>query len=119
MKRGDLYWADLEPRSGSEQRGRRPVIILSHDGFNEAPNWRSIIIVPCTTSKAQKRRGPTVVLLPEGAGGLKEEGAAVCHQITTLDRSKLTQRLGALPEGVLRDVEAGILAAIDLDPGEP
>lgn len=30
--------ADLEPRSGSEQRGRRPVIILSHDGFNKTPN---------------------------------------------------------------------------------
>ncbi len=119
MKRGDVYWAELEPRSGSEQRGRRPVIVLSHDGFNETPNWSSIIVVPCTTSKAQKRRGPTVVLLPPGTGGLKEDGAAVCHQITTLDRSKLIQRIGTLPETVLRAVEAGILAAIDLDPERP
>jgi mRNA interferase MazF len=116
VKRGDVFWAELEPRSGSEQRGRRPVIVLSHDGFNEAPNWSSIIVVPCTTSKAQKRRGPTVVLLPKGTGGLKEDGVAVCHQITTLDRSKLTQRIGTLLEAVLRDVEAGILAAIDVDP---
>jgi mRNA-degrading endonuclease toxin of MazEF toxin-antitoxin module len=34
MKRGEVYWADLVPRSGSEQTGRRPVILVSHDGFN-------------------------------------------------------------------------------------
>jgi mRNA interferase MazF len=115
LKRGDLYWAQLEPRSGSEQRGRRPVIILSHDGFNETPSWKSIIVVPCTTSETQRRRGPTVVILPQGTGGLKEDCVAICHQITTLDRSKLTQRLGSLPEAALREVEAGIRAAIDLD----
>jgi mRNA-degrading endonuclease toxin of MazEF toxin-antitoxin module len=36
MKRGGVYWADLVPRSGSEQTGRRPVIVVSHDGFNQA-----------------------------------------------------------------------------------
>ena len=115
MKRGDLYWAELEPRSGSEQRGRRPVIILSHNGFNETPHWKSIIVVPCTTSEAQRRRGPTVIFLPQGTGGLKESCSAVCHQITTLDRSKLTQRIGSLPQPALQEVEAGIRSAIDLD----
>lgn len=115
LRRGDIYWANVEPRSGSEQRGRRPVLILSHDGFNEALNWNSIIVVPCTTSDAQKRRGPTVVFLSRGTGGLKEDCVAVCHQITTLDRSKLTQKIGTLPVAALRDVETAIRAAIDLD----
>lgn len=115
MKRGDLYWAALQPRSGSEQQGRRPVIVLSHDGFNESPTWRSIIVIPCTTSAAQGRRGPTVVSLARGSGGLREECAAVCHQITTLDRSKLTQKIGSLPSADLQAVEAGIRAALDLE----
>lgn len=115
MKRGDVYWANLQPRSGSEQRGRRPVIILSHDGFNETSSWKSLIVIPCTTSATQRRRGPTVVLLPKGTGGLKEEGVAICHQITTLDRAKLTERIGSLPELALRAVEEGIRAALDLD----
>ena len=34
MIRGEVYWADLKPRSGSEQSGRRPVLIISNDGFN-------------------------------------------------------------------------------------
>ena len=37
MARGEVYWADLVPRSGSEQTGRRPVILVSHDGFNQTP----------------------------------------------------------------------------------
>lgn len=114
MKRGDVFWAELRPRSGSEQQGRRPVIILSHDGFNQVPSWRSVIVIPCTTSHRQSRRGPTVVFLAEGTGGLREDCVAACHQITTLDRSKLGQRLGSLPEDSLRAVEEGVRAAIDL-----
>ena len=34
MNRGEVYWADLVPRSGSEQQGRRPVVVISHDAFN-------------------------------------------------------------------------------------
>jgi mRNA interferase MazF len=90
-------------------------VILSHDGFNETPQWRSIIVVPCSTSKSQQGRGPTVVLLTKGTGGLPADCAAVCHQITTLDRSKLTQRLGSLPPEEMRALEAGIRSAIDLD----
>lgn len=115
MRRGDLYWAELRPRSGSEQQGRRPVIIVSHNGFNETPGWSSIIVIPCSTSQSQKRRGPTVVLLSQGTGGLPANCFALCHQITTLDRSKLTQPIGALPERDLLAVEDRIRAAIDLD----
>lgn len=50
MERGDVYWAELRPRSGSEQQGHRPVIIVSHNAFNQSQNWRSIIVVPLSTS---------------------------------------------------------------------
>lgn len=115
MKRGDLYWADLIPRSGSEQTGRRPVIIVSHDGFNQTPGWRSIIVVPISTSATQAMRGPTAIHLPQGAGGLKKESIALCHQVTTLDRSKLADRIGALPQDLLNEIGAGIKAAMDLE----
>ncbi len=114
MKRGDVFWAELVPRSGSEQKGRRPVIILSHDGFNKTPGWRSVIVVPVSTSAGQAMRGPTAVSLPKGAAGLKKDSVALCHQITTLDRAKLTQRLGNLSSDLLNQVEEGIKAAIDL-----
>jgi len=115
MRRGEVHWADLVPRSGSEQTGRRPVIVVSHDGFNEIVGWRSIIVVPISTSALQGRRGPTVIEIPAGAGGLSKTSFAVCHQVTTLDRAKLTKRVGALPGGVLEEVELGLKAAMDLD----
>ena len=115
MKRGDVYWADLVPRSGSEQTGRRPVVLVSHDGFNQTPAWRSIIVVPISTSASQAKRGFTVVEIPGGAAGLPKTSIAVCHQVTTLDRAKLTKRIGALPPALLGEVEVGLKAAMDLD----
>jgi mRNA interferase MazF len=114
VKRGEVYVADLTPRSGSEQQGRRPVNVLSHDAFNQATNWRSIIVVPVSTSPTQSGRGVTAVALPLGAGGLKQVSVALCHQITTLDRAKLSQRIGELTPVQLRQVETGIKAALDL-----
>jgi mRNA interferase MazF len=114
VKRGEVHWADIMPRSGSEQGGRRPVIIVSHDAFNEVPAWRSVIVVPISTSAAQKKRGPTAVYLPKGAGGLKKDSVALCHQITTLDRGKITEQIGTLTLDALKEVERGIKAAVDL-----
>ena len=114
MKRGDVYWADLAPRSGSAQKGRRPVIVVSHDGFNQTETWRSVIVIPMSTSLAQAGRGPTAVAIRAGAGGLRKASVALCHQVTTLDRAKLVERVGALPSDVLGDVGRGLLIALDL-----
>jgi mRNA interferase MazF len=115
MKRGEVYWADLVPRSGSEQTGRRPVILVSHDGFNQTPAWKSIIVVPISTSASHGKRGPTVVELPGGSVGLPKASFAVCHQVTTLDRAELTRRVGTLPPEFLQEVEGALKAAMDLD----
>jgi mRNA interferase MazF len=112
MKRGDIFWATLAPRSGSEQTGRRPVIILSHDAFNQTTGWRSIIVIPLSTSPSQARRGPTVVFLPAGTAALSNDCHAICHQITTLDRAKLMERIGALPADIITTVEKALLAAV-------
>jgi mRNA interferase MazF len=114
MRRGDIVWADLRPRSGSEQKGRRPVIVVSHDGFNRTPAWRSVIIVPLSTSPGQAARGPTAVHLARGIGGLPADSLALCHQVTTLDRSKLVEPIGRLPSADLARVAEGLKAALDL-----
>lgn len=114
MKRGEVYWADLAPRSGSEQQGRRPVIVISHDAFNQTQGWRSIIVVPLSTSIAQAGRGPSAVPLRRGVAGLTRESVALCHQVTTLDRAKLTQRIGELSPTELSEIENGLKAAMDL-----
>jgi len=91
------------------------VIVISHDAFNQAPGWRSVIVVPMSTSASQGRRGPTVIEIPAGSAGLSKKGFAVCHQVTTLDRAKLTKKVGLVPSEYLQKVEEGLKAAIDLD----
>jgi mRNA interferase MazF len=90
------------------------VVVVYHDGFNQTPGWRSVIVVPLSTSASQRRRGPTAVPIPSGSGGLTRDGVALCHQVTTLDRAKLVRRTGTLPLPVLGDVEAGLRVALDL-----
>lgn len=89
MVRGEIYFADLSPRSGSEQRGRRPCIVVSRDAFSKNPGWASLTVVPLTTSARWLASSPTAVQFEAGECGLSKRCAAMAHQITTLDRSKL------------------------------
>jgi len=114
LKRGEIYWADLAPRTGSEQKGRRPVIVCSHDGFNLTPGWKPIIVVPLSTSGAQAARGPTVVEIPAETTGLRPASTAVCHQVTALDRANLKRRIGVVPPDRMLALEEALKAAMDL-----
>ncbi len=114
MKRGEIYWANLAPRSGSEQQGTRLVIIVSHDGFNQSPDWKSIIVVPLSTSAFQAGRGPTMVRMSAGESGLPKVSVALCHHVTTLDCSKLTSKIGELSESLLADVGEAVKIAQEL-----
>jgi len=114
VKRGEIHWVDLKPRSGSEQKGKRPCLIISNDGFNLTPNWRSIIVIPLSTAKVQSRRGPTAIFLPKGSGNLTRPSIALCHRITTIDRAKLQERIGSLKDHQMAAIERGIRAALDI-----
>lgn len=115
LRRGDVLLVELAPRSGSEQQGIRPALLVSHDVFNSVVQWRSLIVIPLSTSEAQARRGPTSVPLKQGLGGLSRDSVALCHQITTIDRQKVIKRLGRLPRAILIHVANGIKAALDLE----
>lgn len=76
-----------------------------------------MIVVPVSTSGKQAARGPTAVPLVKGTGGLRKDSVALCHQVTTLDRAKLTQRIGSLNSDEMTRLEEGIKAALDLSEG--
>ncbi len=114
MKRGDVFLARLEPRSGSEQRGQRPIVLVSDDLMNQEPRWSSLIVLPVTTSSRQAQRGPTVVPLAMGEGGLNKKSVVLCHQITTLDRSKLLKPLGHLNLDTLELIARGLKLSLGL-----
>ena len=105
VKRGDVFWADLAPRSGSEQSGRRPVVVVSNDGFNPrggvaVGHRRSTLHVSdAAAPRSDRDRGP------EGRGRLAAGSVALCHQVTTLDRAKLVTHVGELPTAIRERVD--------------
>ena len=115
MRRGEIYRADLNPRTGSEQSGRRPVVVVSRDALNQVPTWRSVNVVPLSTSGRQARRGLTTIVLQRGTAGLVEDSVALCHQVTTLDRGKLSMLIGVLPAKELEQLDLALKIALSLD----
>lgn len=107
---------NLHPRTGSEQRGHRPAVIVSHDVFNVHPRWNSLIVVPMSTSQRQLRNQGSSVRIEAGESGLRRTSVALCHQVTTIDRSKVGQPVGMLSLAALQRVEDGLRAALDLLP---
>ena len=112
--KNDLF-IKLEPRSGSEQQGTRPCIIISSDAFNKVTQWKSLTVVPITSSKRWLKKSHTTVVLASGEANLPKESAALAHQITTIDRSKLVgQVVGKLSESKLKELEKAILNYLEL-----
>lgn len=111
MRRGEIYFIQLAPRSGSEQRGFRPGIVVSRDAFSDDPRWRSITVVPLTSSQRWMRPSLTTVRFGEGECNLPKACAALAHQVTTVDKAKLVAPpIGRLSPGRLAEIEAALRA---------
>jgi len=99
--RGEIRWADLNPVRGREQAGQRPVLILSHDIFNERSGT---VIAVALTSQPQKAGFPLTLELR--AAGLPKRSWVKISQIRTLSVERIGKRLGsATPEEVDQVVE--------------
>lgn len=111
IKCGELYWVNLNPSKGSEQAGRRPVLILQNDIGNElAP---TTIVAPLTT-KSFSKEYPTNVNLPKGTAGLKTDSTVLLSQIRTIDKSRLEEKMGSLKTPDMDKVERSIKISLGL-----
>jgi len=99
--RGDIRWADLDPTRGKEQAGSRPVLIISHDVFNE----RSGTVIAVALTSKQPRAGFPLTL-ESNASGLPKRSWVKISQVRTLATERLGHSIGrAPPEEVARVVE--------------
>jgi len=95
VNRGDVYWAFLDPVLGTEQKGRRPVVVVSPIELNA--NLDRVIVAPMTT---QKRGYPTFI--PVTLGG--KTAYVMLDQIRTLDRKRLKKQIGSLTQHELDEI---------------
>ncbi len=101
MKRGEIYMVSLDPTMGHEQRGHRPVLVVSPASFNEAT--RLPVILPITSGGAFARR----IMFAVPLAGTKTAGVVRCDQPRVLDiRARNGRKIETLPQQILDDVLA-------------
>jgi len=104
--RGEIWMLNWNPGRGSEQRGHRPGVIVQCDEGNSAPGARTTILVPLTT---QGRPFTFYVPIPsDEATGLPQASWANCTQVFTVDKERLSRRLGRVPEPLLEAVAQAV-----------
>lgn len=112
MRRGELWWADLGLPRGSAPALRRPVLIVSADPYNRS-DLRTVTVVVVTTN-ATLAAVPGNVMLPADLSGLNADSVVNVTQIATIDRSALDERVGALPDWLSSQIDAGLTRALAL-----
>jgi mRNA interferase MazF len=112
MKRGEVY-ARLDPVEGSEQRGSRPVVVVSRDVINEFSPVVSA--APCTTYREGRRIYPSQVLVMAPEGGLNANSVILGEQVRGLDKKRLLRRRGELTPATMTRLNEALRIAFDLD----
>ena len=105
--RGEIRWADLNPVRGHEQAGQRPVLILSHDVFNERSGT---VIAVALTSQAPRAGYPLTLELTTPR--LPKRSWVKISQIRTLSAERIGKRLGRASEEELARVLDGLLELV-------
>lgn len=115
VRRWDTYWADLEPGAGREQKGaRRPVIVISNDGFNA--KFEMVTVVSLTKLEGKQRTVyPFEAVLPKGTITPDHASIVLIHQIRAISKLRLLEPIGSISdEGQREEIELRILEHLEI-----
>lgn len=109
-RRGDIYYADLNPVCGSEQGCKRPVVVIQNDmGNTHAPT----LIVATITTKADKRKFLTHYLVKENAA-FAEPSTIMLEQLRTIDKNRVLGYLGKISPKEMLNVDKALMLSLAL-----
>ena len=111
-RRGDIYYADLNPVCGSEQGGLRPVVVIQNNiGNKHAP---TLIVAMVTTKTTKKASLPTHYLIRNN-DALAEPSIVVLEQIRTIDKKRIKSYLGKTTKRELLGIDKALLRSLSLN----
>ena len=111
IKKGDLYFADLSPVTGSEQGGIRPVLVVQNDVGNR---YSPTIIVAAITSRKNKADLPTHVEIEAGGNGLSKNSTVLMEQLRTIDKTRLKERIGTIDRNRLPEINGALSVSLGI-----
>ena len=109
IRRGDLFYADLNPVVGSEQGGIRPVLVIQNDVGN---HFSPTVVAAAITRKA-KNSLPTHILL-ENVPGLAPTSLLLLEQLRTIDRKRLRGYIGRISKEKMLEIDAALAISIGI-----
>src|SRR5688572_27397690 len=113
MRRGEIYYVDLDPVIGREQRGHRPVLVASIDRINRLP--LVVTVVPGTDASNVRRRYESDVFIPAAESGLPMDTVFLCFQARALDHGRFpAQRAGELPAARMIHIDSALRYVLGL-----
>jgi mRNA interferase MazF len=111
IKRGEIYFAQLNPVVGSEQGGMRPVLIVQNDVGNQ---YSPTTIILAITGRINKAKMPTHVEIKAAQYGLGRDSVILGEQLRTIDKMRLKQRVASLDEETMHKVDQALLVSLGL-----
>ncbi len=109
--RGEVYYADLDPVTGHEQGGIRPVLVIQNDTGNyHSP---TIIVIAVTRRTFKKPKQPTHVVLDDAQG--LAPSLFMSEVVRTIDKRRVQSYVGRLTKEQMRRVNAALLVSVGLD----
>lgn len=112
MKRGQIWWAELDEPAGSGPGYRRPVVIVQADEFNKSRIQTIMAVV--LTSNLRLADAPGNVLLPAKKSGLTRRSVANVSQVITLDKAFLSEQAGHLDRTLMAQINEGLRLSLAL-----
>lgn len=112
VNKGEIWWAALDDPTGSEPGGRRPVLVLQANSFNQSKI--NTVIVTVITSNLNLARAPGNFLLKTTVSKLPKDSVVNVSQILTLNKSRLQSCVTKLSEPSLEKIVVGIKLVLDL-----
>lgn len=110
IRRGDLFYADLNPVVGSEQGGIRPVLVIQNDVGN---HFSPTVVAAAITSRKAKNSLPTHILL-ENVPGLAPTSLLLLEQLRTIERKRLRGYIGRISKEKMLEVDAALAISIGI-----
>ncbi len=112
INRGEVWWATLPERRGSDPGFGRPALVIQADSFNSSSI--GTVIVAAITSNLRLAEAPGNVRLTQRQSNLTRESVVNVSQVITIDRGFLREKVGRLAPEQMKDVDAGLRLALAL-----
>jgi mRNA interferase MazF len=106
IHRGDVFWIGPDDSRGPAPSYSHPHVVVQDDVFNHSRI--SSVVVCALTSNLERASEPGNVLLEAGEGNLPQQSVVVVSQITSLDKARLGERIGALSQARVEQILAGL-----------